>query len=104
KFGAAATAANAASSAAVVSHDGSTIAFVSAATDLVNNQAGSGGTGVSNVFVYRTGSGVVSLVSGVLGSLTTAGNGNSDSPAVSGNGGYVAYRSDATNLVLFGQT
>ncbi|HJT79485.1 MAG TPA: hypothetical protein VJ739_19975, partial [Gemmataceae bacterium] len=102
------TPANGASSAPVISHDGSAVAFVSAATNLVPGQVASGFT---NVFLYRndlSGSdavGAIRLVSGVNGSATAGGNGSSDSPAVSnqvpgdGNTIYVAYRSDATNLV-----
>jgi hypothetical protein len=90
-------AANGTSGAAVVSHDGSTIAFTSAATNLVNGQTA---TSFTNVFLYRNdGSGAVSLASGVNGSATLPGNGNSDSPAIGLDGSYVAYRSDATNLV-----
>jgi hypothetical protein len=94
------TAANAASSSPVVSHDGSYVTFVSLASNLVNAQASSGAAGLTNVFLYKTdGSGVVSLVSGVAGSASLTGNGNSDSPAVDGDGSYIAYRSDSTNLI-----
>jgi hypothetical protein len=80
----------------VISHDGSFIVFVSRATNLVANQTPSSFT---NVFLYNNnGSGAVSLVSGAGGSLFVTGNGNSDSPAIDGDGGYVAYRSDAANL------
>jgi FG-GAP-like repeat/WD40-like Beta Propeller Repeat len=95
------TPARAASTDAVISDDGSTIAFVSSATDLVTGQAPSSFT---NVFRYaNNGSGAISLVSGVACSLTVGGNGNSDSPAIDGNGSYIAFRSDATNI-LSGQT
>jgi Tol biopolymer transport system component len=94
--------ANVSSSAPVISHDGSAIAFVSAATDLVPGQVASAFT---NVFLYKNDTsgndavGTVLLVSGAGGSVTAGGDGNSDSPAVDGDGGYVAYRSDATDLV-----
>jgi Tol biopolymer transport system component len=85
----------------VVSHDGTAIAFVSAATDLVPGQDASSFT---NVFLYRNdGSGAVRLVSGVLGSATAGGDGNSDTPALGLDGSTVAYRSDATDLAT-GQT
>ncbi|HJT77119.1 MAG TPA: hypothetical protein VJ739_07955 [Gemmataceae bacterium] len=88
------TAADGVSSAPVISHDGSAIAFVSLATNLVPGQTG---PSFNNVFVYENdGSGTVRLVSGVHGSPTATGFGNSDSPAIDGDGGYVAYRSDAT--------
>jgi Tol biopolymer transport system component len=96
------TPANGASSAPVISHDGTAVAFVSAATNLVPGQVASGFT---NVFLYRNdtsggdGVGPVRLVSGALGSATAGGGGNSDSPAVGKDGSYVAYRSDADNLV-----
>jgi hypothetical protein len=82
---------------AVISTDGSTIAFVSDGTNLVSGQsAGS----VTNVFLFKNdGTGTVSLVSGVNGSTTLTGDGNSDSPVVNADGSYIAFRSDATNLV-----
>jgi hypothetical protein len=95
-FNSAATPANSTSSKPALSHDGSSVAFVSQATNLVAGQVPSS---FSNVFLYDVGSGAVRLVSGVDGSTTAGGNGNSDSPAVGLDGGYVAYRSDATNLV-----
>jgi hypothetical protein len=95
------TPANASSSGAVISHDGSFIAFASQATDLVGGLSVNSST---NVFLYKNdGSGAVSLVSGVNGSATQTGNGNSDSPAIDGDGSYIAYRSDATDLAN-GQT
>jgi Tol biopolymer transport system component len=98
--GSATALANGTSGSAVVSHDGSAVAFVSAAPDLVAGQA----TGsFTNVFLYAVSTGTVRLVSGVNGSPTSGGHGNSDSPAIGLGGGYVAYRSDATNLVR-GQT
>jgi Tol biopolymer transport system component len=91
------TLANGASTGAVLSHDGSAIAFTSAATDLVAGQVASSFT---NVFLYKNnGSGAVRLVSGMGGSATAGGNGDSGSPAIDGDGSYIAYRSDATNLV-----
>ena len=91
--------ANAGSTQAVISHDGDSIVFVSTASNLVSGQASSGSSGLSNVFLYNVASGAVSLVSGVNGSAWLTGDGNSDSPAIDGAGDYVAYRSDANNLV-----
>ncbi|HVS39759.1 MAG TPA: hypothetical protein VMS17_29650 [Gemmataceae bacterium] len=88
---------------AALSHDGSAVAFVSTASNLVSGQASSGGAGLSNVFLYKVSGGAISLVSGVNGTAALTGDGDSDSPAIDGNGGYVAYRSDADNLVA-GQT
>jgi Tol biopolymer transport system component len=90
------TPANGTSSSPILSHDGSAVAFVSLATNLVANQTGAA---VTKVFLYKVGTASVRLVSGAGGSATAGGDGNSDTPAVNGNGQYVAYRSDATNLV-----
>jgi Tol biopolymer transport system component len=79
---------------AVISHDGTRVAFVSQATDLVSAETGPAG----NVFLYDVASGAVSLASGVGGSATAAA-GSSDSPDISGDGNWVAYRSDAADLV-----
>jgi Tol biopolymer transport system component len=98
------TPANGTATGAVISHDGSHVGFVSTATDLVSGQSSSGAPGLTNVFLYNVATGTVSLVSGAAGAPTSAGgNGNSDSPAIDADGSYVAYRSDATNLVT-GQT
>jgi hypothetical protein len=91
------------SSGAVISHDGTAIAFVSTADDLVSAQISGGAAGLTNVFLYKVAGGAVSLVSGAGGSDAVTGDGNSDSPAIDLDGTYVAYRSDATNLVS-GQT
>jgi Tol biopolymer transport system component len=80
----------------VISSDGSTVAFVSRATNLVAGQTGSR---FSNVFVYAVPNGAVTLVSGAAGSASTTGNNDSDQPALSADGGFVAYRSAAGNLV-----
>jgi Tol biopolymer transport system component len=96
------TPANGNSSAPVISHDGSAVAFVSAATNLIPGQVPSSFT---NVFLYRNDTsghdavGSIQLVSGAGGSVLGGGDNNSDSPAVDGDGSFVAYRSDADNLV-----
>jgi Tol biopolymer transport system component len=92
-------AADADSTSPVISQDGGTIAFVSAATDLLSGQSSSGGAGLTNVFLYNVASGAVTLVSGMGGSAAVTGDGNSDSPVIDGDGSYVAYRSDADNLI-----
>jgi hypothetical protein len=79
----------------VLSHDGSTVAFVSSAGNLVPGQSASPFT---NVFLYGVGTGSVLLAS-TAGSPSAGGNGYSDSPALSADGSAVAYRSEATNLV-----
>jgi hypothetical protein len=77
----------------VLSDDGSTVAFVSSATDLVSGQAP---TPYTNVFLYGVNTGIARLASG---SPANPANGDSDSPALSDNGSVVAFRSDASNLV-----
>jgi Tol biopolymer transport system component len=54
--------------------------------------------GVNDVYLYDLLSRTLTLVS-VNASLTNSGNGPSDSPAVSGDGRFVVFRSFATNLV-----
>ena len=76
-----------------ISADGRYVAFVSTATNLV--------TGVSGQQIYlrdRIGS-TTSLVSRDNTGSLVEGDGLSDSPAINGNGGFVAFFSQATNLV-----
>jgi sugar lactone lactonase YvrE/Tol biopolymer transport system component len=77
----------------VVSADGNAVAYVSAADNLIAGQAV---TGFTNVFLYTVATAGNALVSGTT---ATPANGNSDGPAIDLDGGFVAYRSDATNLV-----
>jgi Tol biopolymer transport system component len=94
------TSADASSFDAVISPDGSTVVFVSYATDLVPGQTASGGAGFTNVFLYKNdGSGAVSLVSGSHGSPTFTAAGFSDSPALSADGRRIVFRSDAPDLL-----
>jgi Tol biopolymer transport system component len=80
----------------VVSDDGSTVAFVSAATDLVPGQDA---TPFTNVFLYSVANGAIRLASGVGGSTTQPAGGYSDTPVLSSDGSRVAFRSDAPDLV-----
>ncbi len=91
-----ATSGNAGSESAEISADGSSVAFVSSATDLV---AGVDGNAGPDVFLYQRSGGAVTLVSHAAGSASTAANDVSLAPAVSSDGRYVAFASDATNLV-----
>jgi sugar lactone lactonase YvrE len=77
----------------VIDANGNAVAYVSAAGNLVD---GPTATGFTNVLIYSVATNSSALVSG-----TPAGpaNDNSDSPAIDADGGFVAYRSDATNLV-----
>ena len=92
---------NSSSRSPAISADGTVVAFVSFATDLVV------GTDANNtppqsradVFLYRRATGTVTLVSHVPGRPGTTGNNTSDSPVISADDRYVAFRSDATDLV-----
>jgi Tol biopolymer transport system component len=73
------------------------VAFQSCATDLA--PAVDDGNGTLDVFLFTLDTGKIDLVSHSANSLTTTGDDFSDQPVISGNGRYVAYRSEATNLV-----
>jgi Tol biopolymer transport system component len=75
-----------------VSGNGQTVAFASTATNLVTGAS----TGTGNIYV-RTGAAPVTLVSAGIGGAPA--NGPSSLPSISPNGRYVAFQSDATNLV-----
>jgi len=90
--GAAAVEADAESRAPTVSGEGRYVAFVSDATNLVPAD----GNGVADVFVRDTQLGITLRAS--LGAAFTEANATSRSPDISGNGRYVAFESDATNL------
>ncbi len=76
-----------------ISADGRYIAFVSDATNLVAGDTG----GYRNVFLHDRQTGQTTRVS--VGSGATTVDGDSDSPAISGDGSTIAFRSDATNLL-----
>jgi Tol biopolymer transport system component len=80
----------------VVSADGRYVAFRSAAADLV---AGQSTNASSNVFLFDRVTGAVRLVSHVPGNATTSGNGASGDPAISADGRYITFETNATNLV-----
>jgi Tol biopolymer transport system component len=83
--------ADGASSEASLSRDGRYVVFASAATNLVNNDTG----GWRDVFVQdRT-----TRVSTRMSRGSSFANADSDSPTISANGEWVAYRSAASNLV-----
>lgn len=105
--GSATATANAASVGPVLSQDGSRLAFVSAATDLLSNQ--SDANGVSDIFLWTLSTGNLDLVShrGPLISISgpakpllpaVTGNGTSTGPALSSDGAYVAFTSLASDL------
>jgi hypothetical protein len=83
-----------------ISNDGSVVAFASTATNLVPGQGGPAG---QNVFVYNVRTGTTTLVSHASSSATTTANGDSSGVVLSGGGGFVAFQSNAPDLVA-GQT
>lgn len=84
---------NAASGSPSISWDGRYVAFSSAATNLVGSDA----NGVSDIFVQDRTTGSTSRVSVATGGGEA--NGASSGPSISGDGRYVAFTSDADNLV-----
>lgn len=75
-----------------ISEDGRYTVFSSFASNLTTGDTNA----ASDIFRYDRTTGTVSLVS-TLGA--TQGNGNSDDPAISGDGNWIAYITMATNLV-----
>ena len=84
---------NAASRAPLISADGNFVAFASLATNLVPGDA----NGIEDVFVRSRVLGTTELVS--ISSSGVQGNATSFYPSISADGRYVAFMSDATNLV-----
>jgi hypothetical protein len=80
-----------------LSADGSHLAFASADPDLVPGQSSDGRS--ANVFLYDRATGGLALVSHAPGSPAAGGNGDSSAIEMSHDGGFVAFSSDATNLV-----
>jgi len=76
-----------------VSGDGSLVVFWSVATDLI----GGDGNGQSDVFARNVAAGTTSLVSAALDG--TPGNASSYEPVIASGGRYVAFWSEASNLV-----
>ncbi|MPV87021.1 hypothetical protein GCU85_09820 [Cardiobacteriales bacterium ML27] len=76
-----------------ISADGRYVAFYSSATNLVAGDT----NGVADIFVHDTQTGNTTRVS--VDSVGTEGDGLSQSPSISADGRYVAFTSNATNLV-----
>lgn len=91
------TTGNGTSQAGSVSADGQFTVFVSDGTNLVSGQSDAFAT--RDVFLFNNETQVVTLVSHAAGSATTAANGESYLPVISANGRYVAYVSQATDLI-----
>lgn len=81
-----------------ISSDGNYVAFESDATNLIAGD----GNGVRDVFVKRIDTGAIWLAS--ADAADTQGNALSDDPAISPDGLYVAFESDATNWASGGTT
>ena len=85
---------NGASTLPLISADGRRVAFLSVATDLVAGDT----NGLADTYLYDVDTGVTTLVS--EGTAGAAGDGASaGTPAISGDGRFVAFNSAATNLV-----
>lgn len=84
---------NGVSASSTISADGRFISYVSYATNLVAGDT----NGVGDVFLFDTATGVTTRVS--VDSGGAEGNGNSFDPSISADGRYIAYSSDASNLV-----
>ncbi|HET9210826.1 MAG TPA: hypothetical protein VFR03_10540 [Thermoanaerobaculia bacterium] len=85
-----------------LSPDGRWLVFLSSAPDVVPGQQETVDDGL-NVFLWDRTTGATTLVSHAAAGPTLTGNGESGSPALSADGRWVAFRSDASNLVA-GQT
>src|SRR5207237_2809451 len=79
-----------------LSSDGRYEVFTSSATDLVHDISDTNGS--TDVFVRDRLTGTTTLVS-VNSDGTASGDSSSDSPVISANGRYVAFRSYANNLI-----
>ncbi|MCB0310017.1 MAG: PD40 domain-containing protein [Bdellovibrionales bacterium] len=84
---------NSGSSIGSVSADGSIVAFASNASNLVDDDS----NGLSDVFLYNRNTEAVLLIS--KNSSGASGNGASNEPFVSPDGAYVAFTSEASNLI-----
>jgi Tol biopolymer transport system component len=92
-----ATTPNAESSQPSISSDGGLVAFASAGTNLVAGQTDA--NAATDIFLYDRNAGTTVLVSHTSGSATTAANAGSFDPVISGDGRFVVFQSDSTNLV-----
>jgi Tol biopolymer transport system component len=86
--------ANAASGQAVISADGRFVSFVSSATNLVPGAT----SGQNNVYLKNLDTGALSVVSSSTSGVVSQTSG-ANAPSISANGRYVAFASDATDLI-----
>lgn len=92
------TAGGASSGLPAISADGAYVAFMTSASDLVSGQTDGNGT-AQDVVVHDRATGTNALVSHAYGSPAATGNALSTFPAISGDGGRIAFYSYATDLV-----
>ncbi len=105
-FGTVNTAANGDSDTAVISANGRYVAYLSAATDLVEDQVDQNGG--KDLFLFDRNTGITKLVSRAAGSPNTTGNNTSGSsgftfdgnPALSADGQFLAFVSTASDLIV----
>ena len=91
---------NAASKPSAVSADGRYVVFSSVATDHI--AGGSDANGGNDAFLWDRSSSTLTLISHAVGAPTTAANGISLARAISADGRFVAFDSQATNLIFGG--
>ena len=89
------TAANGVSDDPAISADGRYVAFSSTASNLVAGVTDA--AGLQDVFLHDRVTGTSTLVSHAASGTSTPANGNSSSPVLSADGGFVAFLSQATN-------
>jgi len=82
-----------------ISADGRYLAFASAAPDLIAGFVDGNGAAAVDTYVYDRVSGTLSLASGSGGAPAAGGDGASKWPAISGDGRYIAYSSQSTDLI-----
>jgi Tol biopolymer transport system component len=82
-----------------ISADGNYVAFVSDGNDLVAGQTPSAAGVRFNIYLYHRPSGSLTLISHRSGDLTTGGGDESVLPVISADGGYVAFVSQASDLI-----
>jgi Tol biopolymer transport system component len=92
-------AANATSGSPVISANGAFVVFGSLATNLVTGQ--SDANGAQDVFLFERSTGSVTLVSHTPASVSTTANAASTAYSISADGAYLAFQSEATNIVGF---
>ena len=84
-----------------ISADGRYVALWSLATDLIAGASDENGS--TDLFLWDRDTGTVTLISHAAGQATATGNGGSDDGYwISANGRYVAFRSEATDLIAGG--